>query len=210
MTEREKKFRNLLKWLRSQSMLDSAGIMMAADTIATLWTEQRKFYNNRFLRTRRFFDEMLDHDGDDDTSVTSTGNVTGNSATSTGNVTGNSVTSTGNVTEVINKEREAERGSTPHTPLKEKGEGKEIALPLRVSAAPAPACTYVEERPDFVPPGETRAPAPAEPPERTDVPPLHIVLASCDITGVSKTYARWWYGQMAASGWVTTKGQRID
>ncbi len=120
------------------------------------------------------------------------------------------MTPTGDVTGFPSKEREGERGSTPHTPLKEKGEGKEIALPLRVSAARAPACAYAEEQPGFVPPVVARAPAPKMPAERNDIPSLEVVLASCDATGVSKTYARWWHGQMAASGWVTTKGLRID
>ncbi len=77
--------------------------MMVADAVAALWTAQRKFCNDRILRTRRFFEEALDLDDEE-----------------------LSATDAGSVAELPRKEREAERGNTPRTPLRRKGKGKKL------------------------------------------------------------------------------------
>ncbi|MCR5414939.1 MAG: hypothetical protein K6F50_09490 [Kiritimatiellae bacterium] len=141
-------------------------------------------------------------------SVTNVTSVTGSVTSVTNGVTKSVTESVTNG--VTGKEKGGKERHSPQTPYREKVPQREIALPLRVSAARAPACTYAEEQPGFTPPGEARALATADQPERTDVPPLHVVMGSCATTGVPDWYARWWHRQMSASGWMTTRGQRVD
>ncbi len=82
------------------------------------------------------------------------------------------------------KEREAERGNSPHTPLKEKGEGKEKTLALA---------------------GESRAHACVG----WEVPELGTVVAVAQQIGVKPWYARWWWRTMERSGWTTSHGERV-
>lgn len=58
------------------------------------------------------------------------------------------------------------------------------------------------------PPGGGEARADASP--RRRVPPLADVVAAAESAmGVPGWYAAWWYRNMAASGWTTTKGERV-
>lgn len=59
--------------------------------------------------------------------------------------------------------------------------------------------------------GCEQPPAPALPdPRRRCVPPLADVVAAAESAmGVPGWYAAWWYRNMAASGWTTTKGERV-
>ncbi len=151
MSERENySWSTAMKQFLGLQSLDRHGIIAWGAIFSTLNRNDKKRVARGVEKIRRAVNAFYtdsDIEFDDHTvtptgavtqnSVTTTGTVTQNSVTPTGTVTQNTVTPTGTVTQNSKKEREAERGNTPHTPLKEKGEGKEIALPLRVSAAHA-------------------------------------------------------------------------
>ena len=51
---------------------------------------------------------------------------------------------------------------------------------------------------------------PGTPPAVRCVPPLAAVVAAAEAKmGIPGWYAEWWYRNMAASGWTTTKGERV-